>query len=77
VGSAGTYEVTDEHGEIPEEDVQLTSSDPGEKVGAVSDSEDGTYSAMITASTTPGAAAIRHFTVLSPKRQRRSPHSQH
>ena len=54
-----TVRVSDAHDTgIPEEDLHLTSSDPGEKVGEVTDNEDGTYSATITASTTPGTATI-------------------
>lgn len=54
-----TVRITDTEGaEIPEEEVKLTSSDPAERVGEVTDQEDGTYTATITSSTTPGTATI-------------------
>jgi Invasin, domain 3 len=43
---------------IPEQEVQLTSSDPGQHASELTDNEDGTYTATITSSTTPGAATI-------------------
>jgi len=42
----------------PDADVTFTSSDPNEKIGAVTDNGDGTYSAVITSSTTAGAVTI-------------------
>ncbi|MGP0029356.1 MAG: Ig-like domain-containing protein [Acidimicrobiales bacterium] len=42
----------------PDADVTFTSSDPNEKIGAVTNNGDGTYSAVITSSTTAGAVTI-------------------
>jgi adhesin/invasin len=39
--------------------VSFVSSDPGQTFGAVTDHEDGTYSATLTGSATPGVAGIR------------------
>ena len=38
--------------------IGFASSDPGEKIGAVTDNKDGTYTATITSSTTIGTATI-------------------
>ena len=55
-----TIEIKDAEGAgIPEQEVELASSDPAERVGEVIDNEDGTYSATITASSTPGTATIK------------------
>jgi hypothetical protein len=43
---------------LPGLDLRLTSTDPGQTVGAVTDHGDGTYSARLTGSTTPGAASL-------------------
>jgi LPXTG-motif cell wall-anchored protein len=40
------------------ESITISSSDTGQKIGAVTDNGDGTYSAVITASTTVGSAVI-------------------
>jgi hypothetical protein len=55
-----TIEVRDAEGAgLPEQEILLTSSDPAERLDEVTDNEDGTYSATITASTTPGTATIK------------------
>ena len=57
--TAVTIEVQDAEGAgLPEQEVELTSSDPAERLGEVVDNEDGTYSATITASGTSGVATI-------------------
>jgi hypothetical protein len=54
-----TATITDVNGYgIEDEEVAFTSSDPGEKIGMVTDHGDGTYTARITSSTTPGVATI-------------------
>ena len=50
-----TIEIKDSEGTgLPEQEVELTSSDTGQRIGELIDNEDGTYSATITASGTPG-----------------------
>jgi hypothetical protein len=57
--TTATARVTDEDGIVVlEDDVRFTSTDPGQRIGQVIDNEDGTYSARITASNTPGSATI-------------------
>lgn len=54
-----TATVTDASGNpVPGDQVGFLSSDPGQKVGPVSDHGDGAYSATITASTTVGTATL-------------------
>ncbi len=54
-----TIEIKDAEGTgLPEQEVELTSSDAAERIGEMTDNEDGTYSAKITASSTPGVATI-------------------
>ena len=54
-----TVEITDAEGAgIPEEEVKLSSSDPGQHLGRLTDNENGTYSALITSSTTPGTSTV-------------------
>jgi hypothetical protein len=61
-----TVEVLDANGSgVPAEEVRLTSSDPLQHIGEVVDKGDGTYSAVITGSSTMGTATIT-ATVLSP-----------
>ena len=43
---------------VPGEHVGFSSTDPGEKIGAVTDHGDGTYTATVTASATVGTATI-------------------
>jgi hypothetical protein len=43
---------------LPEQEVELTSSDTAQRIGEMTDNEDGTYSAKITASNVPGTATI-------------------
>lgn len=43
---------------VPAELLRLSSSDHGQRIGAVTDNGDGTYSALVTASTTPGTSTI-------------------
>lgn len=58
--SLATATVTDA-GEIPVpgDQIAFTSTDPGQQIGAVTDNEDGTYSARITSSTAVGAQTIK------------------
>jgi Invasin, domain 3 len=57
--ATATVEVRDAEGNgVPAEDVRISSSDPQQKIGAVIDNGDGTYSAVITGSTTVGATTI-------------------
>ena len=57
--TTATVAVRDSEGNgVPAEEVQLSSSDPQQKIGPVVDNEDGTYSAVITGSTTAGPATI-------------------
>jgi invasin-like protein len=57
--STATATVTDADGYgIYGDEMTFSSSDPGERIGAVTDNGDGTYSARITSSTTPGIATI-------------------
>jgi hypothetical protein len=52
-------EINDSEGTgLPEQEVEVTSSDPAQRIGEVTDNEDGTYSAKLTASTIPGTATI-------------------
>ncbi len=54
-----TIRIADAEGAgLPEQDVKLSSSDPGDHVSEVTDNEDGTYGATITSSTTPGTATV-------------------
>ena len=54
-----TIDVTDAEGEgLPEQEVKLNSTDPGQRVSELTDNEDGTYTATITSSTTPGTSTI-------------------
>lgn len=54
-----TITISDANGVgIPEEELELSSSDPGQEIGELIDNEDGTYSAVITSSTTPGQSTI-------------------
>lgn len=54
-----SIEVTDAEGAgLPEQEVKLSSTDPGQHVSELSDNENGTYTATITSSTTPGTATI-------------------
>jgi hypothetical protein len=46
-------------GPLPGLEVSFVSTDPGQSFGAMTDNEDGTYSATLTGSTTPGVAGIR------------------
>lgn len=43
---------------VPAEEVQLSSSDPSQKIGEIVDNDDGTYSATVTGSTTVGSSTI-------------------
>jgi hypothetical protein len=43
---------------VPGDHIAFASTDPGQQIGAVTDNEDGTYTARITASTTAGAQTI-------------------
>lgn len=43
---------------VPGDEIAFASTDPGQQIGAVTDNEEGTYTAMITSSTTAGAATI-------------------
>jgi hypothetical protein len=67
--SVATATVRDTVGDpVRGEIITFTSTDPGEQVGAVTDNGDGTYSATITASTTPGTPTITATdTSVSPK----------
>ncbi len=57
--TAVTVEIKDANGAgLPEQDVVITSSDAAQRIGEVTDNEDGTYSARITASSVPGTATI-------------------
>ncbi len=57
--TTATARVTDEDGiPVPGEEVEFTSTDPGQRIGPVTDHEDGTYSAEIVASTTVGAPKV-------------------
>ena len=57
--TTATATVTDAGGnQVPGEQVELASTDPGQQIGAVVDNGDGTYSAQITSSTTVGTATI-------------------
>ncbi len=54
-----TVDITDAEGAgIPEQEVKLSSTDPGQHVSALTDNENGTYSATITSSTKPGTSTI-------------------
>ena len=54
-----TVDITDAEGAgIPEQEVKLSSSDPGQHLGKLTDNENGTYSATITSSTKPGTSTI-------------------
>ncbi|MGH2871490.1 MAG: invasin domain 3-containing protein, partial [Solirubrobacteraceae bacterium] len=54
-----TATVTDAYGSrLAGESVALSSSDPGEKIGPVTDNQDGTYTATLTSSTSPGKVTI-------------------
>jgi hypothetical protein len=57
--STATATVADNAGvPVLEDEVRFSSTDPGQHVGPTIDNEDGTYSARIVASGTPGAATI-------------------
>ena len=56
--TTATVKVTAGAEPLSGESIGLTSSDPGETIGPVTDNGDGTYTATITASTTPGTATI-------------------
>ncbi len=57
--SLATATVSDANGYgLDGQEVVLRSSDPGERIGAVIDHGDGTYTASIKSSTTPGVATI-------------------
>jgi hypothetical protein len=57
--SAAKATVTDAHGHpLPGQSVKFSSSDPGERIGTVTDAGNGTYTATITSSTTVGAPTI-------------------
>ncbi len=57
--SVATATVYDEHGyQLAGDEVVFASTDPNQKIGPVTDNGDGTYTATITASTTPDAATI-------------------
>ncbi len=57
--SLATATVTDAGGiAVPGDEVVFSSSDPGQRIGRVSDNLDGTYTARITSSTAPGPVAI-------------------
>ncbi len=57
--SIATATVTDATGAgVPSQKVTFSSSDPGELISAVKDHGDGTYTATITSSTTPGGVTI-------------------
>ena len=57
--SAATAKVTDAQGRaLAGQHVAFSSTDPGEKISAVTDHGDGTYTATITASTTAGSPTI-------------------
>jgi hypothetical protein len=57
--TVATATVTEGNGDpVPDEDIRFASTDPGQRIGQVIDNEDGTYSARIVASTTPGPATI-------------------
>jgi hypothetical protein len=54
-----TIAVRDGNGSgVPAEQIRLSSSDPGQRISKASDNEDGTYSAVVTGSTTPGTATV-------------------
>ena len=57
--ATATAHVSDAQGHaVAGDHVGFASSDPGEKIGAVTDNKNGTYTATITSSTTIGAATI-------------------
>jgi len=57
--STATAKVTDAQGRtLTSEQVSFSSTDPGEKIGQVTNNNDGTYSATITSSKTLGTATI-------------------
>jgi Invasin, domain 3 len=57
--TTATALVSDQDGiPVPGEQVEFSSTDPGERIGPVTDHEDGTYSAQIIASTTVGTPTI-------------------
>ncbi len=57
--SLATASVSDAGGiPVPGDQVVFASTDPGQRIGAVTENEDGTYSARITSSTAVGAATI-------------------
>jgi hypothetical protein len=58
-GAKVTVAVRDADGTgVPAERIKLSSSDHGQRFGKLTDNEDGTYSALLTGSTTPGANTI-------------------
>lgn len=60
--STATATVFDANGyRLIGEEVVFESTDPGHRIGPVTDNGDGTYTAQITASTTPGTATIFAF----------------
>lgn len=57
--ATATATVTDVNGyDIEDDEVAFSSSDAGEKIGVITDNGDGTYTAQITSSTSPGTATI-------------------
>ena len=57
--TTATALVVDQHGNhLPGDEVVITSTDAGQKIGPVTDRGDGTYSAQIAASTVPGTPII-------------------
>ena len=64
--STAKVTVTDEGFAVTGDTVTLASSDTAEKIGAITDNKDGTYTATITSSSTPGAAAITATDTLTP-----------
>ena len=56
--TTATATVTNNGNPVVGDTIAITSSDPGEKVGAVTDNGDGTYTATVTASETVGSATI-------------------
>jgi Invasin, domain 3 len=53
-----TVKVTAKTLPLPGQEIVVTSSDPGELIGPVTDHGDGTYTATVTASLTPGTVTI-------------------
>ena len=57
--SLATATVSDAGGiPVPGDEIVFSSTDPGQRIGAVTDHEDGTYSARVVASTAAGTATI-------------------